>query len=166
MKSVNLELKNIKYAAFNSHETDCFEATIYKDGKRWCFASNDGRGGETMLYALNDGSPSELRREIETINAGLGEKTEKISGKNYTFKLTVEMLVNNLLTEHLIEKDIKSLLKRRICFVKNGAVHELAAKFKPTKETINAVLNSDFWKSGDYILLNGLPLTEVRKYWG
>jgi hypothetical protein len=47
-----IELKNLKYAAFASEETSCFEATVYVDGKRFCIASNEGRGGCDSYEAL------------------------------------------------------------------------------------------------------------------
>ena len=40
-----IELKNIKYAAFASEETHCYEATLYVNGKRFAHVSNDGHGG-------------------------------------------------------------------------------------------------------------------------
>ena len=39
-----IELKNIKYAAFASEETNCYKATLYVDGKRFAYLSNDGHG--------------------------------------------------------------------------------------------------------------------------
>jgi len=45
-------IKNLKYAAFASQETNCFEATIYVDGKRFCTARNEGSGGPDAYDAL------------------------------------------------------------------------------------------------------------------
>ncbi len=45
-------IKNLKYAAFASQETSCFEATIYVDGKRFCTARNEGSGGPDCYDAL------------------------------------------------------------------------------------------------------------------
>ena len=45
-----ISLKNIKHAAFASHETHCFEATVCLDGDRVCKAENDGRGGSDHYY--------------------------------------------------------------------------------------------------------------------
>ncbi len=47
-----VEIKNLKYAAFASQETSCFEATIYVDGKRFCTARNEGSGGPDAYDAL------------------------------------------------------------------------------------------------------------------
>jgi hypothetical protein len=45
-----ISLKNIKHAAFASHETHCFEATVCLDGDRVCKVENDGKGGSDHYY--------------------------------------------------------------------------------------------------------------------
>jgi hypothetical protein len=45
-----ISLKNIKRAAFASHETHCFEATVCLDGDRACKVENDGKGGSDHYY--------------------------------------------------------------------------------------------------------------------
>ncbi len=47
-----ITIKNLKYAAFASQETSCFEGTVYVDGKRFCIASNEGHGGPDSYDAL------------------------------------------------------------------------------------------------------------------
>lgn len=47
-----ITIKNLKYAAFASQETSCFEATVYLDGKRFCTAGNEGSGGPDRYDAL------------------------------------------------------------------------------------------------------------------
>ena len=38
-------LKNIKFSEFASHDSNCFQATVYIDGKRSGVVNNDGWGG-------------------------------------------------------------------------------------------------------------------------
>jgi hypothetical protein len=45
---MKIELKNVKYAAFASQETSCFEATVYIDGKRAGKVRNEGHGGPNI----------------------------------------------------------------------------------------------------------------------
>lgn len=47
---MEISLKNIKHAAFASQETDCFEASVYIDGKRAGYVSNDGHGGSNNYF--------------------------------------------------------------------------------------------------------------------
>ena len=42
---MKLELKKLQYSEFASHETHCFQADIWVDGKKTLLAENDGRGG-------------------------------------------------------------------------------------------------------------------------
>jgi len=56
---MKIELKNIKHAEFASQETNCYEATIYINGKREGLVSNDGQGG------CDNVTPWQLAREID-----------------------------------------------------------------------------------------------------
>ena len=47
---MKIELKNIKHSEFASHETFCYEATLYVEGKPFAQVSNDGQGGSDRLY--------------------------------------------------------------------------------------------------------------------
>ena len=49
---MQIELKNFKHSEFASHETHCYEATIWIDGKRSFLAQNDGQGGSDHYYPL------------------------------------------------------------------------------------------------------------------
>jgi len=42
---MKIELKNVKHSEFASRETDCFQASVYIDGKKAGTVGNDGQGG-------------------------------------------------------------------------------------------------------------------------
>lgn len=42
---MDIKLKNVKHSEFASHETDCFQASVYIDGKKAGTVINDGQGG-------------------------------------------------------------------------------------------------------------------------
>lgn len=44
-RPVSVELRNVHYYARMSEETDCFDATVYVDGKKVGTVSNHGQGG-------------------------------------------------------------------------------------------------------------------------
>ena len=46
-----LELKAIKHAEFASHETHCYEATVYFNKKTIGWVNNDGFGGSDTFNA-------------------------------------------------------------------------------------------------------------------
>lgn len=84
-------LKNLKYAAFASEETHCFEATVYVDGKRFCIASNEGHGGPDRYDALPPKSGSwssgeecgAARREVEENIHNVGLRANPKSKRLY-----------------------------------------------------------------------------------
>ena len=47
-----LAVKNVKELKSLSHETRCFTASIYFDGKKVGTAENRGHGGNTMIYPI------------------------------------------------------------------------------------------------------------------
>lgn len=42
---MKIELKSIEYSAFASHETNCYAANLYVDGRKIGTVGNDGQGG-------------------------------------------------------------------------------------------------------------------------
>ena len=47
---MKIELKNVKYSDFASHETHCFEASVYIDGKRAGIVSKAARTITTRAH--------------------------------------------------------------------------------------------------------------------
>ena len=145
---MNITIKNVKHSEFASHETHCFEASIYIDGKRFCSVSNDGHGGCDM-YDKN-------WKEIELINSEL--KQEDIDG----IPNNLEMVVGNLVNEWLVNREIKTAL-RKVCYSKDGEIYTLKASIKPTLENLEKIQKCSWWKA-DNIILNTLPIAEARTY--
>jgi hypothetical protein len=56
---MKIELKNVKHSEFASHETNCYQATIYIDGKRVGTVENDGHGGCDSVH------PYQVARQID-----------------------------------------------------------------------------------------------------
>ena len=47
---MKIELKNIKYSQFASHETNCYSASIYVDRRKAGAVDNDGHGGADNIH--------------------------------------------------------------------------------------------------------------------
>lgn len=110
MKVGNYEfaLKGIKHFEAGSHETECFAADLYVNGKKVAECNNQGQGGPTDVNFYPDSV--KLGREIEEFL-----KTQpKIKSKEYDFEydLDLEYIVNDLLEQHLQEKFFKKLRKK------------------------------------------------------
>jgi len=68
-KMQNLSVKNVKLHENMSEETPCFSADVYKDGKLFAHAKNDGRGGSSLYYPAK----GVTNKEIDYLAMGLDE---------------------------------------------------------------------------------------------
>ncbi len=142
-------LKNIKYSEFASEETFCFEATVYRDGKSFCIASNGGKGGSTNHYPIKGGSNQVLQAAIIAID----KKLEDTS---------LESIVFDLMADWLTEKDIRRIL-RKIAYIKDdGLVYTKPPKFKPNEANLKACKLAPWWRPS-FIMLNGMSMVEIKK---
>ena len=119
---MKIELKNFKHAEFASHETNCYEATVYVDGKRAFFASNEGHGGADFYEPLHaEGKdPKQARLEFDAVMekveahcATLPKWGSKFGGED-NMDVDLEILIGNLIDKKLMEKALKKLLKSRV----------------------------------------------------
>ena len=128
-KAMKLELKNIKHAEFASEETNCFEATLYVDGKRFALVSNEGRGGPDMVYpadrkvARNDKA---FWTRVDDINAFLA-KSE--AGKAYAAETNdlgydLEAWCGDQLDRWLLTKQARRVFSGHVMWVENGGVYQ------------------------------------------
>ena len=127
---LNIELKNIKYSAFASQETYCFEATIYLEGVKVGTASNAGHGGPTEV------SPLSLYRQLDEHAKTLPTiESQFIEGG---LPVDPEIIIGDLMTEHLAIKNLKKDLKNKIVFTANKEAGVFTVKAKGTQlETAN-----------------------------
>jgi hypothetical protein len=100
-----VELKSIKHVKSRSFETECFDAVIYIDGRSCGGVHNDGCGGshyydDRGVEAKLDGIYAEANPAEEMSYPGMG----------------AEMLVGDLLSDHLIRADIKRLMSTTLLF--------------------------------------------------
>lgn len=157
----NLTLKNVKYSEWGSEETSNFQASIYFEGKKICFVKNDGRGGcnHYDFYKMKEGS-RELFNELNSIL-----KTEKVKTENFELDNDMDLVVDELLMNHLKVKDVKKILKKLV-YIKGDTqkgAYFIAQKLKPTKEKISLLKKQSWWKD-DYKILNEMPFDEAFKH--
>lgn len=114
---MRVDLKNIKYAAFASQETNCFEASVYIDGKREGVVWNDGRGG------CNSYQPQALVERLEAYAKTL----PPIKSDFGMLSVDADVLLNELLESHLEAKENKRLCKRGTLVRFEGIQYESGA---------------------------------------
>lgn len=119
---MKLELKNVKTSRFASHETECFEASIYCDGKRAGKVCNNGHGGPNFY----DWKSKRLGRQIETWAAE--------QDLPYAFE-KLDQVIDRLLAEAVVRKQIKNFCRRKTLFRVAGDTGEgwrtISRKFDP-----------------------------------
>ena len=134
------QLKNVKYSAFASHETSCFEATLYVDGVKTAIIDNDGRGGCDRVHALN-------RSMLDAYEATLPP--------GYC---PLEIAVAEMLNRWLVARDLKRWLKKLSFITKDcekGQIRQLTA---PYSKELGDKLRL---KHPDAVILNELPLEDA-----
>ena len=110
---MNIILKNIKHVESLSEETFCFSASLYVDGKKAGTVANRGHGGSHEFSDWNVAiAINEFAKTLPTRTADLG------NGKSW--EVDADIIVSDLVSAFLIEKDLKRALKSRILFTKKG----------------------------------------------
>jgi hypothetical protein len=125
---MKIELKNLKHMESLSEETNCFTATVYIDGKRAGEASNRGHGG------CNEYHPFELHQRLADYAKTLPEVTDQVPMRRdengatvyeaWTHQPNADSLIDNLVTEALIVKDLRKLLSGRVAVLRNGQIYQ------------------------------------------
>lgn len=103
---MKIELKNVKHSEFASHETDCFEASVYLDGKRAGMVSNDGHGG------CNDYHPWQMKEQIDAYAATLPPTVFE----DIQLQPNADILIGDLLNAYLRLKEHKRICRNRTVF--------------------------------------------------
>jgi hypothetical protein len=111
---MNIELKNVKHSEFASHETNCFEATIYIDGKKAGEASNNGYGAPTSIF------PNTLCQKLQAY----ADTLPPTEYEGHSFKQTADGLIDDLVTAWLYARDLKKAMQKRILFVRGQSMLE------------------------------------------
>lgn len=159
---MKIEIKNLKYSDFASHETHCFRASVYADGKRIGEVSNDGQGG-----CNNYTFPREPWAPIEDYAKTLppSKYTLTKDGVPTEVDLPVDMdtLIDGLVVEALYSRDLKRAMANKIMFI--NAHGELMETTKMDKVTMtNWLARPDLkerLKANQ--ILNLMPMVEAVK---
>lgn len=156
----NFALKAVKYSAFASQETNCFEAKLFYKGKACAIAKNDGHGGCTDFYPLDDALFQDAVCYAKSLPA-VETSIMNEDGTPWMMEMDIEQVANELLTAWLIEKDYKRLVGKRVLWKKvgsNSIWQTGAAKNKPTLE---AWIKQLAEREDTDVVLNTLPMVDA-----
>ena len=156
---MKIELKNIKHSEFASQETNCYQATIYIDGKRVGTVENAGHGGCDNVH------PWQVAQQIDAYAKTLPKTVctfiDPETGKPAEMEQDHETIFGDILTSWLMSKDLKRLMSKRIVFVKeDGNVYETKAlKADQLKLNLNQSRLPEMLKAKT--ILNLLPFDQA-----
>lgn len=127
---MKVELKNVKYCVFNSVDNDCFEATIYIDGKRACQVSNKGQGGAHRFQS------QAVKKQIDDYAKTLPELEVSplySDGERHTLAQDAELLISGLVKRWLQSCQCANKIMYRIPGPQyaEGEWHVIIGKFTP-----------------------------------
>jgi hypothetical protein len=158
---MKIELKNIKHSEFASHETNCYEATIYINGKREGVVSNDGQGGCDSVH------PWQLAQEIDayakTLPPVVCEWIDPKTGEPFVLEQTHETIFGELLTDWLVDKDLKRSLKTKIIFMKEDGKIYASKTQKPAELKLTLSIPRLAERLSAKVVLNNLPYAEAKQ---
>lgn len=180
---------NFKHAEFASQETECFEATVMVDGKKFCHASDEGCGGEMRLDPLKQGiTNAQLMDEIHKVGCRINPKSlrhysakkkeeykwidddaerhaahdkEMRESDNVTSYEIFQDLVSNALTRELYRKDLKKATVKKVLWLDaaDGKVYQSGTAKNAAHRNALAVRIAEKYKG--CIILNNMNKEEA-----
>ncbi|MDC0214304.1 hypothetical protein OAL14_05775 [Gammaproteobacteria bacterium] len=169
----SMELKNVEWDKSHSKETHCYRLTVYWEGERVFKASNGGNGEHTAYHSCKDHSKQTFESLFKKVADHCREHViqtkpaffEKIVNREDNGNLCVEYLINKLLNDSFILKNMNKTLKSRICLLDSqGRIFSI--KMRPLDKTLafieKQVENGTY---NDFTILNTMSESEKSKHW-
>ena len=156
---MKLELKNIKHSEFASHETFCYEANLYVNGKPFAHVSNDGQGSADYLYQDPRFKDLEAWNKCHAlVKIHCADKFRWELGDGWR-EGSIETACHELMTDYLIRKDLNKALKEP-CYLDNNQIvsYNVSSKRPNIFDQIRRQLEKP-----DLVFLNELPKDEAFK---
>jgi len=160
---MKIELKNIKYAAFASEETHCYQAKLYVDDKHVADLSNDGHGGADYVY-WKDGAAVTEKQVNEWIKANIAPSVVEFAGREpMTIEQTLEIFCGDAINDFLTEREVKKAMRdmaKKVLTLDNGKV--VTFSWKGLKKVEQRHIDSIKKSYPDRIILNCLVAEEAQ----
>ena len=156
---MKIELKNINHSEFASHETFCYEANLYVNGKPFAHVSNDGQGGADYLYRDDRFLDGEAWNKCHALlKIHCADKFRWTMGDGW-IEGSIETACHELMTDYLIRKDLNKALKEP-CYLDNNQIvsYNVSSKRPKIFDQLRRQL-----KKPELVFLNELPKDEAFK---
>tara|TARA_R100000654_G_scaffold24262_1_gene47055 strand:+ start:122 stop:670 length:549 start_codon:yes stop_codon:yes gene_type:complete len=167
-----VELKGFKHSGFASHETHCYEASVYLNGKKIGAVSNDGKGGcdrfdgagkNVEQFAEN----SKLWRDLECRIKSDHPKYHMDFDDSWN-EMCMEVWCGEQVNKWLSHKDFKRTMRSNVVFTDPTSDDPKAIRyigFKGTRKITQAHVAHITNKYPSYQVLNHLPEADALAIW-
>lgn len=119
-----IELKKISHNERLSEETNCFSADVYINGEKVAHAQNRGNGGSTDIHPY-EGMREKLQ-EAELWAKSLPPHTSELG----PLDSDLELVIDNLLCDHLVEKTKAKFAKRLLKDMEKGICYGTESSYE------------------------------------
>tara|TARA_R110000851_G_scaffold19263_1_gene59495 strand:+ start:125 stop:619 length:495 start_codon:yes stop_codon:yes gene_type:complete len=160
---MKLSLKNIKHTSWASHETHCFQAALYVDGKPVAIVGNDGKGA--CDYEHNHPKcKADYRATMKAVHDYFKSlPKEKSDWCEDGFSQTLECWCGDQVNYFLSSRELKRKLKSHVLFQFKYKDGIFQTKYYPSVTKGNWVINK---QSGETRrILNDMPFNEALMIW-
>ena len=121
---MNLELKNIKHTAWASEETNCYQASVYLDGKPLAIVDNDGRGGCDRQNSHPSFKKENFRKSFFDIMTEIDDYFKGLPKKkcdDFELDMDLELWCGEQLEKWQSAKDMKKIMRtKHLCKDEKG----------------------------------------------
>jgi len=160
---MKLELKNIKHTAWASHETHCYQASLYVDGKPVAVVGNDGQGGCDYEYD-HPKCKADYRATMKAVHdyfKSLPKEPSEWSEDGFAQQL--EYWCADQVNEFLISRELKRKMKSHVLFQLKSKDGVFQTKYHPTVTKGEWVINKQAGVTRR--ILNDMPFDEALVIW-
>lgn len=154
---MKIDLKAIKHFPSMSEETDCYQASLYVDGKKIGTVSNRGTGGPDEFH----GDRSAYERADQWCKDNLPPYTLDLAGSQHTGPTDLEMHCGDLLGQHIAAKELKRILKREALFTVPDKSGLFSMKYKEGQAPDDILYREIAKQNPGATILNTLPVIEA-----
>ncbi len=161
---MQIALRNIKFMASMSEETNCYSADLIVDGQLIAHVGNRGHGGCDEQRPAKGKSFDAIMHVENWIKANVPARTTDFKmpdGSMFVMEPSLESICGDLLAEHLATKELTRLLKRTVVYIDGTSVMTFKGKLEGARRD-QAIAHVRVKKPAA-IVLNSLPFDDALK---
>lgn len=152
---MRIELKNVKHYASMSEETQCFEATVYIDGKKATRVSNRGFGG------AHEYDNREVESRLVEYAKTLPSKDITFGERTITVPESADGLIDDALEAVLVEKEEARFRKLAMKDIATRVLYVREGKMYCTTKTADQTL---LRRTAEHHAANGLEVLNLMSF--